>query len=177
MLRKSADALVVPFVRGSRAAHCFSPYLPRTPYSSAPCSSPYSANAAGGDGSNDGKQGIRDDTIRDLFFSFAHPGTGEGSEPYLDPSDLGDLLGALGERVTPRRVAKLFHQVDDDCSGTISLEEFLAGHQHLLQHVGDNDKEDDSIEEGEPTDLERTLHGFLRACQNSPREMSQQENW
>ena len=86
-----------------------------------------------------GVRGVRDDTIRDLFFSFAHPGDGDEQEPYLDASDLGHLLGALGERVTPQRVDRLLRQVDEDDSGTISLGEFLAGHEHLLQHTGDED--------------------------------------
>ena len=105
-----------------------------------------------------GVRGVRDDTIRDLFFSFAHPGDGDEQEPYLDASDLGHLLGALGERVTPQRVDRLLRQVDEDDSGTISLGEFLAGHEHLLQHTGDED--DLRGAEGEPTDLEHLIETF-----------------
>ena len=142
-------------------------------------SSSSSSSFSGGDGSNKGStdgmrvsnvQGsnVQGDTIRDLFYSFAHPGGDDAAAPYLDASDLGHLLGALGERVTPRRVAQLLRQVDEDRSGTISLDEFLAGHQHLLQHVADDGEDEaaaggggggENVEETEPTDLERTFHG------------------
>ena len=77
--------------------------------------------------------GQHDAVIRDLFYSFAHPGTAT-TEPFLSTNSLGDLLRALGERPSQRRLDLLVKQCDDDNSGTIELTEFLKGKSAVLRH-------------------------------------------
>ena len=99
--------------------------------------------------------GQQDDVIRDLFYAFAHPGN-DTSEPYLSTSDLGDLLRAIGERPSQKRLDKLLTKYDEDNSGTIELSEFLNGKKAVLKHE-DSELEVEGISD---IDLDHVVSAF-----------------
>jgi len=74
-----------------------------------------------------------DNVVKDLFFSFANPGS-ETEEPYLSTSSIHQLLVSLGERPTKKRVQALIKKCDADNNGSINLQEFLNGQKAMLRH-------------------------------------------
>jgi len=92
----------------------------------------------------------QDEVTRDLFMAFCHAGEDEhNAEPYLSISDLSDLLTALGERPSDRRVADLVKEFDRDGDGKVQYDEFLRAKSSVLQ------REDSTLAtHGIPTDEE-----------------------
>ena len=75
----------------------------------------------------------QDDVTRDLFMAFCHAEDEHNAEPYLSISDLSDLLTALGERPSDRRVADLVSEFDLDGDGKVQYDEFLRAKSSVLK--------------------------------------------
>jgi len=91
-------------------------------------------------------QNLQDEVTRQLFYAFAHPASGDKVEPYLDVNNLEELLIALGERPSEKRLRNLITYCDTDKNGTIELGEFLQGRRLVLskeKHGGGSDRDGD----------------------------------
>lgn len=76
------------------------------------------------------------DEFKQAFYSFDQDG--EGS---IGREELGDLLEALGENLSPVEVDEMLAQVDEDGSGQIDFEEFLG----MMQRKMSNDELEQEI--------------------------------
>jgi adenylate kinase len=98
---------------------------------------PPPANAFGADSANN-------QVIRDLFMSFARHDNHQ-DEPCLQVEDVRRLLESIGEHPSEERLRTIIDAVDLDRSGTVELDEFLAGCEKVLgpsmnQELSDVDK-------------------------------------
>jgi adenylate kinase len=82
----------------------------------------------------------KNQVIRDLFMSYARQPEAYAA-PCLHVKDVKNLLHSLGEDPSEERLAQIVDAMDYKRSGTVDLDEFLAGYHLVLGHGLDNSQD------------------------------------